>query len=173
MRLVSERSEAQIQTHEALIDLKHALRSLTANLMRVTRGAGSSAQLSEQMVACLDAMDTYGKATGNEVPSRDLDQMLDPEAAYVEHRPGLEDDAEAQARWVTDGTTECALADQSIRRASLQVIASMLVNQTPQQRKAEVDFAEAIRGREAARERRLAYRQAQLDPAPRARKKPK
>lgn len=173
MRLVSERTEGQIQAHEALIDLKQALRCLTANLMRVARGAGSSADLSAQMVACLDAMVVYYDAAGNDVPSWDLDQMLDPEAAYAEYRPWIKADAEARAQWQADGTTDCALADQSIRRASLQVIASMLVNQAPQQRKGEVDFAEAIRGREAARERRRAYDQAQVARAPRGQRKPK
>ncbi|MCJ2086227.1 hypothetical protein MKK88_09495 [Methylobacterium sp. E-005] len=48
MRVVSERSEAEIRTHEAEIrtqqaeaEVKHALRRLAANVMRVTRGAGS------------------------------------------------------------------------------------------------------------------------------------
>lgn len=173
MRLVSERTEAQIQAYEALIDLKQALRRLTANLMRVARGAGSSAELSAQMVACLDAMVGYYDAAGNDVPSWDLDQMLDREAAYAEYRPWIKADAEAQARWEADGTTDCALADQSIRRASLQVMASMLVNQAPQQRKGEVDFAEAIRGREAARERRRAYDQARVTPTSQGRKMPK
>jgi hypothetical protein len=125
------------------------------------------------MVACLDAMVVYCDAAGNDVPSWDLDQMLDPEAAYAEHRPWIKEDAEAQARWEADGTTDCALADQSIRRASLQVIASMLVNQTPQQRKGEIDFAETIRSREAAQERRRAHDQARATPTSQERKRPK
>src|ERR1700712_938674 len=141
MRLVSEQSEAQLQAYEARTNLKHALRRLTANLMRVTRGAGSSDQLAEQMVDCIEAMDSYGDATGNGVPSWDLDQMLDPEQAQSEFRPLVKRDEASLARWEADGTLDRDLAERDIRRASLQVIASMLVNQTPQQTRGETDFS--------------------------------
>lgn len=173
MRLVSERSEAEIRTYEAHAVVKHALRRLAANIMRVTRGAGSSAELGTQMVACIRALDAYRDAAGHGVSSWDLNQMLDPEAAYKEYRPWIKVNPEDEARWDEDGTTDRDLAEQDIRRASLQVVASMLLNQNPQQSQGEHDFNEGVRRLEAARERSRAYHQARYAPAPRARKKSK
>ncbi|MCJ2049656.1 hypothetical protein [Methylobacterium sp. J-070] len=173
MRVVSERSEAEIRTYETQTEVRFALRRLAANIMRVTRGAGSSAELGKQMVVCLDAMDAYRDAAGHGVPSWDLDQMLNPEVAEAEGRPWYKPDPEDQARWDEDGTTDRDLVEQDIRRACLQVTASMLLNQNPQKSRGKHDFNEALRHLEAARERSRAYHQAKYAPAPRARKKPK
>ncbi|MCJ2086228.1 hypothetical protein MKK88_09500 [Methylobacterium sp. E-005] len=99
--------------------------------------------------------------------------MLDPEAAYKEYRPWIKRSPEDEARWEADGTIDRDLAEQDIRRACLQVVASMLLNQNPQQCRGESDFSDGLRRLEAARERSRAYHQAQYASAPRARKKPK
>lgn len=173
MQVVSERSEAEIQTHAAEAKVRHALRVLAANIMRITRGAGASEKLGMQMVACLDAMVEYRDAAGHGVPSWVLNQMLDPDKAQAEFRPWARQDEADMARWEAEGTLDCEDADRDVRRACLQIAASMLVNQLPQMSQGETDLFEAINRREAARERRRAYHQAQITPAPRARKKPK
>ena len=173
MRVVSERTEAEIRTYEAQAEVRYALRRLAANIMRVARGAGSSAELGNQMVDCIDAMDAYRDAAGNGVPSWDLDQMLNPEVAEAEGRPWFKPSAEDLARWEEDGSTDRHSAEQDIRRACLQVVASMLVHQHPQQSRGESDFYEGLRRLEAARERGRAYDQARYAPVPRVRKKPK
>ena len=173
MRVVSERSEAEIRTHEAEAKVRYALRRLAANIMRVSRGAGSSAELGTQMVACITAMDDYRDAAGHGVPSWDLNEMLDPDKAQAEYRPWARSDEVSMARWEAEGTLDCEDADRDVRRACLQIAASMLVNQLTQKSQGETDLFEAINRREAARERRRAYHKAQLAPAPRGRKKPK
>jgi len=180
MRVVSGRSEAEIQAHEAELrtqeaeaKVKYALRRLAANIMRVTRGAGSSAELGHQMVACIEAMEAYRDVVGTWVPSWDLNQMLDPDKAQAEFRPWARQDEVSMARWEAEGTLDCEDAERDVRRACLRIAASMLVNQLPQMNRGETDLSEAIERREAARERRRAYFQAQLTPAPRTQKKPK
>lgn len=173
MRVVSERTEAEIRTHEVEAKVRVILRRLAANIMRVSRGSGSSGELGAQMMACIEAMEAYRDVVGTWVPSWDLDQMLNPEAADAEGRPWFKPTAEDQARWDEDGSTDRHLAEQDIRRACLQVVASILVNQNPQQSRGERDFYDGVRRLEAARERSRTYHQAKYAPAPRARKKPK
>jgi hypothetical protein len=172
MRVVSERSEAEIRTHEVETNVRFTLRRLAANIMRVARGSGSSAELGAQMVACIDAMEAYRDVVGTWVPSWDLNQMLDADAADAEDRT-FKPSAEDLARWDEDGSTDREMAERNIRHACLQMAASMLLNQSPQKARGERDFYEGVRRLEAARERSRAYHQPKYAPAPRAWKKPK
>ncbi|SDO59866.1 hypothetical protein SAMN05216360_12929 [Methylobacterium phyllostachyos] len=172
MRVVSERTEAEIRTHEVEAKVRVTLRRLAANIMRVSRGSGSSGELGAQMVACIEAMEAYRDVVGTWVPSWDLNQMLDADAADAEDRTFVPS-AEDLARWEEDGSSDRILAVSDIRRACLQMTASMLLNQTPQKARGEHDFHEGLRRLKAARERSRAYDQARYAPAPQARKKPK
>lgn len=173
MRVVSERSEVEIRTHEVESKVRVTLRRLAANVMRVARGSGSSAELGHQMVACIEAMEAYRDVVGTWVPSWDLNKMLDADAADAEGRPWFKPSEEDRARWDEDGSTDRDLAERDIRHACLQVAASMLLNQSPQKRRGERDFYEGVRRLEASRERGRAYHQAKFATAPRVRKKPK
>lgn len=172
MRVVSERTEAEIRTHEVEAKVRVTLRRLAANILRVARGSGSSAELGHQMAACIEAMEAYRDVVGTWVPSWDLNQMLDADAADAEDRT-FKPSAEDLARWDEDGSTDRGLAERDIRHACLQMTASMLLNQSPQKARGEHDFYEGLRRLEAARERGRAYHQAKYAPAPRTRKKPK
>ena len=172
MRVVSERTEAEIRTHAIEAKVRFTLRRLAANIMRVARGSGSSAELGVQMVACIEAMEAYRDVVGTWVPSWDLNQMLSADAADAEDRTFVPS-AEDLARWEEDGSTDRELAVRDIRNACLQMAASMLLNQSPQKARGEHDFYEGVRRLEAAKERGLAYHRAKYAPAPRARKKPK
>ena len=170
MRIVSERSEAEIRTHEVEAKVRVTLRRLAANIMRVSRGSGSSGELGAQMVACIEAMEAYRDVVGTWVPSWDLNQMLNADAADAEDRTFVPS-AEDLARWEEDGSTDRGLAERDIRNACLQMAASMLLNQSPQKARGEHDLYEGVRRLEAAKERGLAYHRAKYAPAPRARKK--
>ncbi|TXN51702.1 hypothetical protein [Methylobacterium sp. WL2] len=172
MRVVSERSEAEIRTHEVEAKVRVTLRRLAANIMRAARGSGSSAELGAQMVACIEAMEAYRDVVGTWVPSWDLNQMLDADAADAEGRT-FKPSAEDQARWDEDGSTDRALAERDIRNACLQMTASMLLNQSPQKARGEHDLYEGVRRLEASRECSRAYYQAKYTTTPRAQKKPK
>lgn len=175
MQVVSERTEAEIRAHQALAKVKGPMRRLAANLLRVVRGAGSSAELGQQMVACIIAMDAYRDAVGHGVPSWDLNEMLDPQVAYSEARPWVKSNDEDLARWEEDGTADAQAAEMDIQKACLQMVASTLVDQLTQKRRGEHDLYEGIRRLEAARERSRAYHRAKYapPPAPRTRRKPK
>ncbi|TXM64014.1 hypothetical protein [Methylobacterium sp. WL120] len=180
MRLVSEQSdedirkrEVEARKQEATKALKRSIRALAANILRVTRGAGQSYHLGNQMVACLNAMTDYRDVAGCGHTTYDLDQMLDPDLAFDEYRPWAADSPEQQARMEADHSDECEDADREVRRASLQIVASMLVDQLTQQRRGETDLSAAIRRREDAREKRRAFHQAKIQKAPRPRVKSK
>ena len=182
MRLVSEQSDEDIRKREedrrkeeASEELKKALRALAANMLRVTRGAGQSYHLGNQMIACLIAMADYRDIAGCGHSTYDLDQMLDPDLAHDEYRPWAADSPEGRASMEADHSDECEDANREVRRASLQIVASMLVNQLPQQKRGETYFSAAIRQREDAREKRRAFHQAKIqNPSrPRVKSKPR
>lgn len=72
MRLGSEQSEAEIALRQASSELTTHPRALTANLMRISRGAGAPRQLAEQMTACFDALAAYRTASSYEASSWDV-----------------------------------------------------------------------------------------------------
>lgn len=161
MRLVSEQSNAEIRRRRALDQLTPALRQLTANLMRITRGAGHPERLASEMVACLEAMQAHQEAIGYGPPSEEIRAVLDPDEAQKEFRPWAGGSDADKARWEADGSLGIEDAIREIRRASLQMTASMLVNQLTHVRKGEGDIFDAIRRLEAAREKGHAHRKAE------------
>jgi hypothetical protein len=64
MRVVSENSEAELAQKAAMAEVYWALRELTANLLRVTRGAGSAGEIARQAQAPLDGLIKYREAVG-------------------------------------------------------------------------------------------------------------
>ncbi|EHP92939.1 hypothetical protein [Methylorubrum extorquens] len=169
MRLVSEQSEAEIALRQASSKLTTQLRALTANLMRISRGAGAPHQLAEQMTACLDALASCRAAAGHGVPSYDLQAMLNAKSVRDEFRPVEGGTEEDWARWEADGSFAHEHAVEMIRRAALQLTASMLVNQPMHVGRAEGELYEGARQLEAARDKGLAYHRDQV----KARRKPR
>ncbi|MGE7152336.1 hypothetical protein ACQKJ1_01165 [Methylorubrum rhodesianum] len=170
MRLVSEQSEAEFALRQASSELTTQLRALTANLMRISRGAGAPHQLAEQMTACLDALAAYRAAAGHGVSSYDLQAMLNAKSVRDEFRPvegGAEED---WARWEADGSFDHEHAVEMIRRAALQLTASMLVNQPMHVARAEHEIYEGAGQLEAARDKSRAYQQDRMKAARRPRK---
>jgi hypothetical protein len=65
LRVVAERSAEEIKKQDAIRALKAALVELTANLLRIVRGAGKSENIGVQLNACAAAfnkfLDAYGR----------------------------------------------------------------------------------------------------------------
>lgn len=130
MELVSENSDEKLRQERARRDFNLALVRLTANLMRVTRGAGASYEVGRQAVALVRALDDHWQAFGHYPSSYDYQSALsrneprDPEYGY--------------GQWRRD-----ALAQ--IVSGSLQVSASRLLDQPLQVAAGEREMDNGLR----------------------------
>jgi hypothetical protein len=79
MRIVSENSEADLARNAAVAKVEPILRDLTANLMRVARGAGKPYEVGRQTQALIDAMIKYRDATGHFPSSYELTNAVTAE----------------------------------------------------------------------------------------------
>ena len=156
VRLVSKNSEAEIKRKETLVNIKAALRELTANLIRIVRGAGKSYEIAEQINTCLAAFLAYQDACGSLPPALELDKML-------EMRRKSQDilgtpDEKARQRWLSDGSFDLAAAEDQIRAGVLRTIAAELVGPRVQEANGEKEMHEGLRMYLEFREERRARR---------------
>lgn len=112
LTVISENSERDIQRRRLHREFVRTLRVLTANLLRMTRGAGKPEQFIPQLAALTQAMARYTIAL-DEMPSLDGVLQIDP-------GPELELPPEEEAIK--------AARDQMIGGA-LQIVASRLMGQ--------------------------------------------
>jgi len=141
VELVSERSARDVQ-HERHIGLvRHALLTLTANLMRVTRGAGKEWDLVHNAVAFLKAVAEYQEQVGRS--------------------PSLGDLLSVNPRWEPGGERRAKLniadrrrmdAEDLIICGALQIVASRLLGQPSTEAQGGRELHEGVRDLEAARE---------------------
>ncbi|MCJ2045588.1 hypothetical protein MKK58_13745 [Methylobacterium sp. J-078] len=157
---MSEQSEAEVARHRALEDLTPALRHLTANLMRITRGAGHPYRLVEEMVACLRAMQEYRDAIGYGPSTEEIQAALNPE------EPETDFTEEEMTRRYESGWWDRERAIVEIRRAGLAMTAAMLVNQRLQISRAETDMRSATDRLEEAHETLRKFHAARRAAAP-------
>src|SRR5258705_10981212 len=73
----SEPAEESADQQQAFEVLDDALRALTANLLRVVRGAGKPDEVGRNMTACTDAMVAYRNAYGHWPASDVLADIVD------------------------------------------------------------------------------------------------
>jgi len=76
MKLVSERSETDMAQEAATTAVANAIRELTANLIRVSRGAGDTQQVGLQAITLIEAFQAYHGAFG-QLPGAELTEFLD------------------------------------------------------------------------------------------------
>jgi hypothetical protein len=120
MRLVSQTSVQNIGAHRKGEDVKGAIRELTANLMRITRGAGRSQDLQRQAEKLLLAMEGFEAVTGTPPGFNELDAALQTEDVHPDFsQHGVENIADADA-------------EATMIRGSLQAVASSLLGQRTQ-----------------------------------------
>jgi len=142
MCIVSENSEADIARNTAMSKVDWAVRELTANLIRVTRGAGRPHYIGRHAQALIDALLEYRNAAGHFPSSEDLSNALaiDVDPAIVEQ---MDDD---------NYTEMCAR--HSIIGGSLQIAASRLLGQKTQERAGEHQMYRGVDQRDALRAKR-------------------
>ena len=142
MRVVSSQSEKR----ETAAAVKVEVRELAANLLRIIRGARKPHNLWRQMRSCLTAAEDYYKAHGQLPSNPTLHQVLDIDAARDEFRPWIQRSRKGIH------PTKRERIEQKIFEASLQIVASTLIDQHTQVGVAHGALYEAIRELEAVRE---------------------
>jgi hypothetical protein len=136
-------SEARTRAIEARTDatdrVSWALRNMTANLLRIVRGAGKSCEVGGQIEELVQALNGYHKVVGHGPPPEDLSQML-----------SIDRDEEwcGRASPVELLRTE---ARDHIVRGALQITASRLVRQLTHEHKGEDELRDGILQLEEAR----------------------
>lgn len=146
MKVVSETSAAEIerrrkeQERERLTqNLEWRLRELTANLLRVCRGAGKPYEIGPQANALVAAFMAFFEATGQFPDNYHLTNML--------HRPSALESFREKGLDPTKyrGYLTREEAKQTIVRGALQMVASDLLGQTTQIRRGEDELHQGIR----------------------------
>ena len=132
MRVVAENTDTDVARRRATIEVSSALIEMTANLMRVVRGAGKPDDIVRQIQALGQALSDYHKATGM-MPAPDvLAEILsiEHEQQMISHLSGPQlDRLDAQ---------------QSVVRGALQVAASRLLGQKTPESVGRQEMDEAI-----------------------------
>ena len=154
MRVVSENSETDLARRQAVERVRWALREMTANLLRVVRGAGKSHEIVNQTAELLQALASYRDVVGTFPPVDELDRFL---------RMGRDFDAYMQYE---EQVRARISAEESIVRGALQMAASQLIGQSTQE---AAGRHEMYGGLNAIVDMRTAERKAPFSPAKRAR----
>lgn len=164
VRLVANNTEADIARDRATAAVSWKLRNLTANLLRVVRGAGKPHEIAEQAGELVLAVAAYQKAFGHWPPSWELSEML-----------SIDQPQEGLAR-LEGHEWSRAHAEHTIVRGALQIAASRLIGQSTQERAGESEMLDGVRSLEAAREemrREFASRASVRGVRPRQPRKPR
>jgi hypothetical protein len=156
MRLVSDQSDEDIRKRKSRDALEGPLRELAANLLRTIRGAGKPLELFDQMERCVALSREYAEAHGYMPSEGLLHEILDCDKAQRSFHRGNAKQADLE-RWAANGELDLELADRAIRRASLQIAASMLLGQTTLETTAGYDLHKGIEMREVALQKSRLY----------------
>lgn len=154
LRAIAETSAAEIETREASDTLRWALRDLTANLLRIVRGAGRPYSIGQQVPALIAALTGYRDAVGHWPRSEVVTEML-----------SIDRSREWRQR-AHDSVLDRFYAEEQIIRGALQQAASRLVDQRLQERAGESEIYDGIRNLEAAREKGRKEWNAASNPSP-------
>lgn len=154
-RMNDEAAEPDSDRRLAMQSVGDRLRELAANILRSVRGAGKPYQIGRQAQALADAMVAYRDAVGHFPSDEELGAALDVEIPE-ERLDQMSDEQEVIVR-----------ARQQIIRGALQVAASRLVDQRPQEAAGMTEIDDGVRDLEKAREERRT-RAAAHYPGPRA-----
>jgi len=147
--------------HEQLkLRVKWALRELSANILRIVRGAGKPEALARDLLEAVKAMSEYREVMGQGVAPWDITAMLDPDDSDLELRPGRHPELSPEDRKARyeDGSAWLEEAMLTMRRGSLQIAASMLLGQNTQVRAGERELSRGAQEHHAALEQGEALR---------------
>jgi hypothetical protein len=140
MEIVSSQSEQDIARKDAERSVDWAIRELTANLMRISRGAGKSYDVGKQTVELMNSFQEYWDTHGV-WPWDRLNEFL----AYDRFQYELRPDTELLER-------SLRRTQNKIVRGSLQMVASDLLRQSTQVAAGETEFFDGYFEREKAYE---------------------
>jgi len=157
VRVVSENSETDLQRKRAESRLDQSLRELTANLLRVVRGAGRAYDVEDQIRKAADAFGAFREVAGYGVGAQEIDQMLSG---------GLP--PEITGPW--SDARERQQATEMIVRGSLQMTAAELLGQHLQVAAGRQELGKGVQYLHEMRERAQEERR-QTERAQRAAKK--
>jgi hypothetical protein len=138
LRIVSENSPEDIRRRISAEQVVEPLRRLTANLMRITRGAGNAHELPYQLSALALSLSAYHDAHGAYPAAHELQSILSADDTWRELRPAWMRHETKNKR--EELTLLREIFAREVQDASLQVVASMLVQQIPQRARGEQDF---------------------------------
>jgi hypothetical protein len=142
MKIISENSDAKIAKNRAREDLRWPLRRLTANLIRIVRGAGSPDDFAEYLDALVAAYQAYREAFGHWPDGREIQQAL-----AIDKPSGRDDIGDAR---------------EMIVKGALRLVAARLLNQNLQAGHGKDDITTGIRHLEEIREENRRQRRAEL-----------
>jgi hypothetical protein len=123
MHIVSDRPDPEQPRRDALAAVRRALREMTANLLRMARGAGKPYLIVGQLNELTTALIAYSEKSGGMMPS---DHEFKKALAPIEYDPLFRS---------TYGDVEAERRDaiQQIVRGSLQLVASQMLGQSTQE----------------------------------------
>ncbi len=141
MKLVIDNSEADIEKNRATSRVEGSLVRLTANLMRVTRGAGKPEDVIDQVCAFIKAASEYEETTGSFLDSNIIANCL---------RLGWGLSRE-EKRSLSRESAAFALAEETICGGALQMVASQLLGQNSHSQMGNRELYDGIAELEQAR----------------------
>lgn len=145
MKLVSERSEEVIAQEAAMTSVASAVRELTANLILVSRGAGSAQDVGGQAMALIESFQEYHDAFGR-LPRQELTEFLDHDRLWSDVDWSRFDDDYADRHFATI----------KMVRGALQMTASSLQGQRNDYLAGERELYDGSRARQDTLARALA-----------------
>lgn len=137
LAVVAENSDRDIKRSLAREKASHALIELTANLLRVVRGAGRPYTVGQDCAAVIDAFEEYRAVTGLWPNSFEISQAIG-----FDDLPSLET---TSSEWYNVQS-----ARNFIVQGALQIVASHLLDQRTQKRAGETELTRGIRAYEEA-----------------------
>jgi hypothetical protein len=134
LKVVSERSEQEIKQQGAAAARKDALRELTANLIRIVRGAGKPDFIAEQLRDVAQAYADFNDVYGRPLWSDECSAMLSFSMPELPNNDDLANDL---------------ISEHALCREALQVVASTLLEQELQRKQALGDLLSTLNARES------------------------
>lgn len=161
IRLASERSSAEIKHERRLAELRRSLVTLTANLLRVVRGAGRPEEIVTHCIETAHAYRAYLDAVGHLPSSFEIAEAIRLKREFGD--------------FSSDADIDCGRS--MLVAGALQLTASTLLHQRTQIAASQREMSEGerliVQARERQRKERLATERAAREPARKTTRKPK
>lgn len=146
IKVVSSQTHTDVEREQTLGDFKWAARELAANVLRLVRGGGKAYEIPENIDNLYHAMARY-REVHHAYPSQyEWNRALHANKAWSELRPRWDPD-NINFKDMDEGDRlafDQMIAISGIRDGMLQMAASMLIHQVPQQAAGEREFYQSF-----------------------------